>query len=341
MNWIKKNPVLTGIAIFFAIVILALAYLVFNASSRLAEVNQSYDDEVRKLQRLQTRQPFPNNENLEKSAAALEHYTEVINELKTNLAGRQLDAPDITPQGFQDRLRQEVSGVQQRASANEVQLGQDFYLGFNAYQNSLPEQEAAPLLARQLEEILYVTNTLIDLRVQAIEAINRQPLPEESGLSSTPTPTPTPRGKRPRKAEEPAEPTGPVVIKRPFDVVFRAEQGQFRQAFNALLDAPDFLIVRAMNIQNSAQEGPLINDPTAASAAATPRPAAQGGSLSPAQLLEGAGEAPADETDRATDLRMVVGRETLLVVLRLEALQFNFPADSDKEESSRQAATAD
>jgi len=346
MNWIKKNPVLTGIAAFFAVVIIALGYLVYTASANLAEVNASYKKEVRDLQTLQNSKPYPNEENLEKSAAALEQYTQVVSELKTNLMGRQLETKDISPQGFQDRLRQEVSGVQQRASASEVQLGPNFYLGFNEYQNSLPEPEAAPLLARQLEEILYVVNSLIELRVEAILAVNRPPLPEESGISAAATPTPTPRNTKRRRQDDKQETrTGPVLIKRPFDVAFRSKQGKFRQAFNSLLDAPDFLIVRAINVQNSAQEGPLIiNDGAEQPVAAAPQPQPSGSTQSAADLLLGGGPTPGAGGDSGSvvqpvkDLRMVVGRESLTVILRLEALDFEFPVDS--EEPEKQASNS-
>lgn len=335
MNWIKKHPVLTAIAAVLLVVLLTLGYFVYDAGAKLAEINSEYESKVRKLRALQTRTPFPNAENLEKSRAELERYSAIIEDLKEQLMGRQLETPEINPQAFQDLLRQSLSEVERRAAENDVALAPGFYLGFDQYQNNLPEQAAAPLLARQLEDILYVVNSLIDLRVIEIASVNRPQIPEELGRTSrAPAPAPTPASKRASKKRdrEPASepPPAPLLVKRTFDVTFRAKQGKFRQAFNDLLDSPDFLIVRAMQIENSQQEGPLIGGGPQGGALLPPPPNPD----SPAALL--AAE-PSDSTEptQPTDLRMVVGRETLLITLRIEALDFEFPtADADPEKQA-------
>lgn len=296
MNWFRENPFVAGLAAFTVVAAGALIFLVTQAMTQYAEVSDAYAQAVQKLQTLQNRSPFPNAENLEKTKALETQYKADLASLQQQLS--KLEAPlnsDVRPQQFQDDLRAAVNQVTEKASAAGVTLPKDFYLGFGQYVNSPPTDRAAPALSRQLTVIRELVTNLIDVKVQSIDSLVRRPLPEEQTSAGD------------RKAG--------IVERFVFDVGFTADQSKFRVIFNSLLKSNRFLIVRALNIANTSQEGPPVTQDAA-------RPAAE-------SLSGLAGTTPAEAT--GGELNVLLGREQLKVGLRLEMIDFTIAEPEAKK----------
>jgi len=317
MNWLKENSFLAGLAALTVIGGGVLIFLMMQSMSHYQETSDAYGSAVQKLHILQNRSPFPSQENFEKSQALKEQYELELDALRAQLAKMRAPVtPDVQPQKFQDDLRTAVNLITEKAAAAGVELPKGFYLGFSQYANSLPNERAAPALARQLGIINKIVTSLIDFRVQSIERLDRLPLPEESAANPAPQQT---EGARQRGKEPETNPSG---IKRlPFDLGFTAEQGKLRVAFNSLLDSDQFLIVRNLTLQNTARVGPPIS---------------RGPSTGTPQGFRTSPTAPVDQSPSATpgaqrsptaanELNVILGRELVKASMRIEIIDFSTP----------------
>jgi hypothetical protein len=105
----------------------------------------------------------------------------------------------MAPNEFQNRLRQSVAAITDKARANKVKLPDNFYLGFEEFSSALPDTAAAPLLGQQLAQIELLVNTVIDARVEAVTTLRRVPA-VAAAAAATPTPA---AGRKPRPPQLP------------------------------------------------------------------------------------------------------------------------------------------
>lgn len=323
MNWVQKNPFLTGYLAVTVIGAGALGYLLFSAHSNYTQVSENYDAQVARLQQLQNRTPFPSAENNAAYEKLTKEYQAKFEELQADVAKMQLPLEQISPQAFQDRLRAVVSEVEQKAEQNGVTLPDGFYMGFDKYQATPPSDQAAAPLLRQLGGIKKVVDALLDVKVSSIVSISRPPLPEESGTTSEPTPEPARRSTSGRR-DAGAAPATDVVKSSSFDIVFEADQPRTRQALNSIVGSDTLFVIRNLTITNSAQEGPSRVAP-AEEQQSTQSASAADAAL--AALLGGGGETTdaAATSSEAPPMRMLVGNETLTVATRIEMVTITTP----------------
>ena len=324
MSWLKENSFLAGLAATMIIVGGALVFLMMQSMTRYQEALDAYTQAVRKLHVLQNRSPFPNAENFEKSRALEEQYKSGLDLLRGQLAKMGAPVrPEVQPQKFQDDLRSAVNQIVEKAGAAGVELPKGFYLGFSQYANSLPNEHAAPVLARQLGIIEKIVANLIDFKVQSVDSLNRLPLPEESATVTGPQKT-----EEPPQRGRPAEATRTGFKRQPFDLAFTAEQGKLRVAFNSLLDSDQFLIVRNLTIQNTARVGPPVSSRSGAGAA-LPRLPADDPTAQAEQSVGGASSSQRRST-AASELNVILGRELIKASMRIEIIDFSTPSEPRK-----------
>lgn len=306
MNW--RNPFLNaylGVTVVGAGI---LGYLVYSSYSHYAEVSETYDARVADLQKLQNRTPYPSAENNEAFAALTSQYRKEYDKLLAQVGRMQKPIESITPQAFQDRLRTYVSEVTAAAKENGVVLSDGFYLGFDQYRDTLPSNEAAGVLARELGAIRLIVDRLVGFKVREIVGIKRELLPEEGRAAAVATPPPSGPGRRPPQGGGASE-APKIVNANTFEIVFVADQSRLRQSLNAIATADQFFIIRNLNIVNSNLAGPKRVDEAAAGAEATPPP-----------------DGTATAASAAPNMRLLVGRETLTAALRIEMITFTTPS---------------
>ncbi len=316
MNW--RNPFLITYLSITVVGAGIFGYLLYSGYSHYSDVVANYDDAVLKLRKLQNRTPFPSAENNQKYVDYTKQYRAEYDQLLAKIGSMQKNAEEITPQTFQDRLRANVSQVEAAAKENGVALSPGFYLGFDQYQGTLPPDSAAGPLARELAAIRLVVDNLIQVKVKEITGIKRDLLPLETGAASA-QPTPAPRslpGARPRNN---GGDTGGVTANS-FEIIFVADQGAVRSTLDYIVNAPQFFIIRYLNVQNSALDGPKRVEEAKPDAQPTPAPANDLAGILGGAAGGGASSGPA--TAQHT-LRVLVGREKLTVGLRIEMITFN------------------
>jgi hypothetical protein len=324
----KKNPFLIGYATVTAVGAAALGFLLYSGYSHYTEVRETYEGKARKFVSLKNRVPFPSAENNAAYAELTAEYKSAYEKLVAQINEMQEPLEQISPSAFQDKLRAMVSEVQASAAANSVELDPAFYLGFDRYQAELPSDQAAAPLYRQLKAIRLVIDQLIEAKVRRIVSIRRDLLPQEGGAAST-EPEPRPGGnQQPSGGRSQSAPSRSIVSAAPFEVVFVADQGKARQSLNAIARASQFLVIRALNIENSATTGPSREaPPETASNSSTPPPSSSPGDELASLLGTNTTSNEPSAAAPTSTLRVLVGLETLTVGARIEMLTFNL-ADS-------------
>jgi hypothetical protein len=314
MNW--RNPFLIT---YLSVTVAGagiLGYLLYSGYTHYSEVASNYDDTVLKLRKLQNRTPFPSAENNRKYVDFTKEYRAEYDKLLAKVGTMQKSVDDITPQAFQDLLRANVSQVEAAAKQNGVTLAPEFYLGFDQYRGTLPPDSAAGPLARQLAAIRLIVDNLILLKTREIVGIKRDLLSQEGGAAvaqATPTPRSAP-GARPPQRGGNAGAGSQVVAANSFEIVFVADQSVVRSALDFIVNAEQFFIIRYLNVQNSALDGPK----RVAEAQPGAQPATQPDAAQPGAQASSGSEVQPEHT-----LRVLVGRETLTVALRIEMITFN------------------
>lgn len=309
MNW-AQHKFLIGLGAVTLVGAGALGFLVVKAKSNFDALTETYTAQSAKYNNLRKQPLALTEENLNRLQGQTTVVTDTAVALQQKLAKHSFPLEPATPEQFQDRLRVAVSEVLQKAQLSGVNLPENFYLGFNQYQNQPPRTEASAPLLRQLKTIQLATEILIEARVSSIAAITRTPLPEE-GAPAAAAPRPA-TAKKPTTPATPAAP--PLVVKYPFDIQFIAEQGNVRKALNDLAkNDKQFLIIRPLNIQNE-QEKPTPRQ--AVNALPSPTPTDTHEAPLPTQ-----GDGPA----QSRQLQYIVGTEKINVLLRLEMTVFDNP----------------
>lgn len=334
MNWIRENKFLSG---FLAAVIVGVGvfgYLLYSAMGSHDEISARYDQQASELHRLQALAPYPDEANIQKIREQKQSVSDAATALRTSLTPMQFSEQPMTPEGFQDSLRKAVTTMVEKAKGLGVTLPKDqFYMGFNEYQATLPRPEAAAALGRQLQAIEFVVNTLVENRVDSINAIRRTPLPEE-GLAAGGTGPATAGvagGVKPGVTGKPGVggKSDQLVSKVPFEIEFTSDQPKFRKSINDIVSSTkQFYIIRTLVVKNQAQAGPPRAEPTPPGG--VPAPADAGAAPAPTPSIDaGTGAAAATGTPSASPspaaaspLRFVLGTEKLDVGMRLDIVAF-------------------
>lgn len=278
MNLLKENPFLAGLGAGTAVLVLAAGYFLLDARTRYDEQTASFDQQKAALEQLHAHKPFPNEANLK---AMQQERDEALATLRKIGDTVRVEAPVVTPQAFQDKLRKNVSDIVERAKTQGVVLGENFFLGFEEYETRLPSAETASQLALQLASIHNVASILVDAKVREITSFRRAPLPGETAAAA--------------KQDKPAADKDlPDLRLAPFEVNFAADQSAFRGAFNRILEAKPAIFVRLVGITNSSPEAPK-----------------KGGETT---------EAPATENAAPAMNKPVVGQEHLIINLQLASI---------------------
>lgn len=253
MNWLKQNPFAGGLALVTALAALCAIYFLFVAQSSLAEQEETFVSNSSTFQRLQSAKPYPDDANLkaaEKESAAAASLLETLSAAVAEQSS-PLD-PTLTPQQFQDRLSTAEERLALQAVKSEIELPEDFYLGFEQYKTAPPPAAAAPLLGQQLDSITEVVRILLESGVNKIGGVVRAPLASETTARND-------TESREEKENTPADEGGLVLA--PFDVSFTADQAKVRAALSAIISAKPLLLIRLVGIANSQPVGPSKDQP--------------------------------------------------------------------------------
>lgn len=302
MNWFRQNRFLgifavsTGLATIVALGLLIMACGSWNAAT------ERLQQDTTELTRLQSLFPFPSAENLRKMIAHSDDYAASVAKLKEELKTRMTPVAPLAPNEFQARLRAAVTSVGDRARGTKTKLPDNFFLGFDPFASALPNTAAAPLLGQQLVQVEMLTNILLDAHVDAITALHRSPLPEESGTAA-----PAPIGaKKPPGAGTAA---AKLVERSVIDITFTSTPAAARHVINSIAAADhQFFVIRLLHVRNEKDKGPSREDVAGAA---------------PPLAAPVAGTGPQPSAKAPGGLSFIVGNERLHTSARIEIVRFS------------------
>lgn len=335
----KQNKFLTGFLIVILLGAGALGFLLLQAKGKHTEATTAYAEKVTELEGLYASKPFPNEANYKRVLELQKEHQEAINGLQKQLAAAEIAVEPLTPEKFQDNLRQAINRVRTLAAQQGTQIGEGdsggtaakLTLGFEVYESQPPKAEAAPQLGRMLKAIEMVVTELLNISPARMNDIKRQPLPEE-GLGAKPqaTPVPKPGSAMAKKAIE----QEPLVKRYPFDLEFEAAEPRMRTFINKIVsNKQQFCIPAAVTVANKVPAGPSksagiesappppVLDPNAPPAAPSSPPV----TAPPPEVMAPKADAP----------KFIVGEERLMVGIRFEVVDF---ADHAPEKSADKPA---
>ncbi|MHA3773580.1 Amuc_1100 family pilus-like protein [Verrucomicrobiota bacterium sgz303538] len=319
MSWIKENKFLAGFAAATAVGAGALGFLTLQAKGRYDEATSTFEQESQELSTLQSAKPFPSADNVKKVEEQRKQHQQIMNELQQTVAKSQLPLEQISPQQFQDRLRQTVDNVVKRAAENKVTLPEKFSFGLERYLAEPPRPEAAPELGRQLKAMDLAVGIMIANRVSEIHDFKRDEVPEERpGHDSESAPT---KGGKPAKAEK------DLVKKLPFEVGFTSNQPSFLAVLNGIVSAKEqFFIPRVVTVKNEKEQGP----PRVVQGASGPTPQPSG-PATPDQPATPTNPATPNPGAPQSAITYIVGEEKIDVTMRIDIVDFsNVPTTAAK-----------
>ena len=309
MNWFRENRFLGVFLIVFGACTLGGASFLFSAKSDWDDAAIRFSQTAAELNRLERLAPYPSGENLRKMKAHADDYASALAKLKDELKTRVFPLPPMAPNEFQSRLRVAMATVADKARANKVKLPDKFCLGFDEFASGLPNEMAAPLLGRELAQIEWLLDTLLEARVDALTSFRRAPLPEEHGNPSA-SPASTSASRKPGATA----PTGPKLLERNvIEATFVSTPAAARKILNQIAGAnQQFFIVRLLHVRNEKDKGPPRELAADASGVVV-----RASSPSPA-------DAPETKPSTVTSLNFIVGNERIETSARIEIVRLTF-----------------
>lgn len=320
----KDNKFLTGFLIVTLLGAGAFGFLLFQAKGKYNDATNAYNDKINELQTLQGGKPYPNDSNFKKEQELQKQHQQAIVALQTQLSKAELPVEPLTPEKFQDNLREAIKNVTALAAkqGTEIENGK-MTLGFEIYTTQPPRPEATPQLGRMLKGIEMVVTDLLSQSPTKLADVKRVPMPEEGSVvpgAPKPAATPTPKPGAPAAKKTVEE--QPLVKRYPFDLSFVAQEPKFQKFVNNLVsNKKQFFVPVAVSVANEMQNG----SSKSAGADVAPPPA-------PDPSNPNAPTPPPAETTK-----FVVGEEKLNVTMRIELVDFAEPAAEKPAKSTKPA----
>lgn len=304
MKWYLQHRFLETFLAVLGVCLLSTGWFLFSVKSDFNEASARFRNSTAELNRLERRVPYPSSENLRTMKLHAEDYERALGRLKEQVRRRTLPVSPMKPSDFQTRLRVAVAAVVEKARAHKVKLPENFYLGFDEFAASLPNEIAAPLLGQELVQIEWFLNNLVDARVEAVTVFHRSPLPEEPAKVLAGSPA----GGAPRSAG--TSPAGATLIERNVvEATFIASPAAAGRVINQLAGASDqFCVIRRLQMRNEKQKGPAREAGIETSTAVRPPPV---------------GSAPRENSIEKA-LNFIVGEERIEATAQIEFLRFLF-----------------
>ena len=306
MNWFRENRFLGAFLVTFGISVLGSSLFLFRAKSDWDETSARFKRAAAELNRLERLAPYPSSENLRKMKAQAENYRSAVAKLEEELKGCAARIMPQPPSEFQSRLRMAMTAITDKAHTNNVRLPDKFYLGFDEFASSLPNEAAAPLLGQELTQIEWLLNCLLDAPVEALTAFHRTPLPEEHGVWATSPNSALAPG---TKSTGSVRSDGKSLERNVVEATFFSTPSAARKVLNQIAGTNQpFCIIRLLHVRNEKDKGPPREpaiDMSAGVRATHPGSSATKPSVAPA-------------------LNFIVGNERIETTAKIEIVRFAF-----------------
>jgi len=204
MNLSKKRLLIIGWGICTFLLLIALIFLIRNAYEYRSELSV-LKTQYRKLEQLNSREPFPSAENVARMKENLETLQQNLRELKGELNKNPFPVISLAAVDFPAQVQKSIRQFRRRAKAANVKFPGNMEIGFSQYASggAIPSPENVKRLVCQLYSVEKVADILIRSGVSSIEGLEREVF-EKSGAADEEPGVPeeiqrTRRGRRSRQ----------------------------------------------------------------------------------------------------------------------------------------------
>lgn len=322
MSWIKDNQFAVALGGGTAVGAIALFLLGSKAGSRYEAELADYQGTASEVSTFERMPLYPNTANRDGKRKALSDYIAAVDGLQKAFAKfRPEPFKTLPPQQITDTLLAATEEVREAFGENTT-IPDVFFLGFEAYKDSLAREGATGVLNYQIGAARELFLTLAAAGPAELRNVHRPPLPEEQGTNFEP---------------------GPEAVARalPLEITFTGTESSLREFLTALNQSKNYyFVIRTMRVASEKKTPPLHTDakfelPKAAASADNPANDPFGGGFVIPGDEEPAAEdeeeedepAPAPEvqplpTDSGRILAPVLGTEKIEVFLRIDIMRF-------------------
>lgn len=255
MSWIQENkPAALTIGV-GAVLTLGLVGLGFSFGSSADEAAQAHQSSLSAIKSLEQSPTTPEPAKVKELAASVEAYALRVDGLKKRLSQFGVEEIEpMTPEAFNNQLKQTVESFRAAATAKDVLVPEEFYMGFEEYRDKLPKSEASGYLNYELSATNWLFNELLKDGMQRVISVVRKPITQETNQPPAPT------NARPKPGAAPEPPK--VMVRMPIEIVVEARKESWAKVLTAIAssEAEHFMIIRGMRIVNEKTVGPAAAD---------------------------------------------------------------------------------
>lgn len=299
MSWIKDHTFAIALGGLTLVAAGGLFVIGSKGASEYEQAKSEFDTAVEEAHSFESLALYPQAENRDGKQKALDDYRKSLDSLQQAFEKfRPGEIKNISPQDFTNHLIAVNDEVRNAFGKVGAQLPSAFFCGFEGYRDVLARGTATGMLDYQLTGIRAVLMALAAAGPSELKNLHRPPLVEEDGTEF-----------KPLEAQ--------VARALPMEITFRANEKSLR-AFTTALSKLDkhYAIIRSIRIVNAKKDPPRTSDakfePSSAQAA-TDQPSSE------SWLGTEAATAP---KPGARILSQVLGREDILVFMRIDLMQF-------------------
>lgn len=301
-TWLDENRLPAVTLLVFLIVGGALGWFVYGAWENYATALNERDAATSTLNQLLNQNPPPSDQNVITLSKAVDAERASLNALLSKLVTYRIPSfaklddakPQDAPRLFQDALRAEVTKQRTAADASGVRYSPTFYLGLEEFENRLPQASEIDSLSRQLTVSSWIAQKIFSHRELVLLEFARQ------NLSPSPAKSTQQPSKKPNESSKQA--AKPWSSLGTLKVTLECDQGSLREVLNAISQAPYFLIIDSLQLQNTAKSAPRRDS---AGTNNLDAPAASDGN-----------------TDAIRRLHLVVGKERVYASFKITMIDF-------------------
>jgi len=305
--------------------VLGFGYLAFSSWSSLKNATKEYASTGKAVTALRSSKLFPDDSNLAAKIEKVDAYEASVDALQAKLVASQRALKEVPQQDFPRILLAAYDQTAAAAAAAMVTLPDNFYFGMEVYKNGLPPAAACSMLEWQLDGIRFLTNILIDERIDSLDRITRETLPVESADAGKETAekggkTASPPVRRTAGDDVAYEP-GRVMETTRFTIDFTADHAAFERVLNRISNEKSFFYwTRSLRVENEKKEGPPKGQPFA------PIPVPTDPAADPVAPADPAAADPAAAEElkplAMIDVREILGTEKVRASLVIDLVRF-------------------
>ena len=264
MNFNKYITLIVGCGIALVLALAATVFLVLQISAN-AKVQVELKSALSKLDVLNKRKTYPNQENISQTTNNWAVLTKVLGDTQIRLRVGQLDSGTLKRE-FTQELEDTIKLLGEKASSSAVGIPEHFAFGFDSYFNgALPATDSIPRLVIQLKtvdslcRILFAANisNLVSISREEFEGgmVNNSSRPGNSGSSSPGfLQNPASPGRSPSATSRdiPQTASNDLYTVERISLDFEGHENSIWEVLNSLARGTPFCVVRDISLETAA-----------------------------------------------------------------------------------------